>query len=91
MHSTYKSTKKPTLEDELNNQKALTQFARALSELGVDIIYAKSAQAKGRVERSFETHQDRLIKEMRLYLTAKDLLIQDYLRHLFFVCIVNIR
>ena len=65
-HSTYKSTKKPTLEDELNNQKALTQFARALSELGVNMIYAGSAQAKGRVERSFGTHQDRLIKEMRL-------------------------
>lgn len=65
-HSTYKSTKKPTIEDELNNQKALTQFARALSELGVDMIYADSPQAKGRVERSFETHQDRLIKEMRL-------------------------
>ncbi len=65
-YSTYKSTKKPTLEDELNNQKALTQFARALSELGVDIIHADSAQAKGRVERSFETHQDRFIKEMRL-------------------------
>jgi len=65
-HSTYKSTKKPTMEDELNNQKALTQFARALSELGVEIIYAGSAQAKGRIERSFKTHQDRLIKEMRL-------------------------
>ena len=65
-HSTYKSTKKPTLEDELNNQKNLTQFARALSELGVTVIYADSPQAKGRVERSFETHQDRFIKEMRL-------------------------
>lgn len=45
-HSTYRSTKKPTLEDELNNQKALTQFARALSELGVNMIYADSAQAQ---------------------------------------------
>jgi len=65
-HSTYKSTKKPTLEDELSNQKNLTQFARALSELGVNMIYADSAQGKGRVERSFKTHQDRFIKEMRL-------------------------
>jgi len=65
-HSTYKSTKKPTLEDELNNQKNLTQFARALTELGITIIYADSPQAKGRVERSFKTHQDRFIKEMRL-------------------------
>jgi len=65
-HSTYKSTKKPTLEDELSNQKNLTQFARALKELSITIIYADSPQAKGRVERSFKTHQDRLIKEMRL-------------------------
>lgn len=65
-HTTYRSTKKPTLEDELANQKALTQFARALSELGVQIIYADSPQAKGRIERSFKTHQDRFIKEMRL-------------------------
>jgi len=65
-HSTYKSTKKLSLDDELNNQKSLTQFARALSELGVDIIYANSPQAKGRVERSFKTHQDRLIKQMSL-------------------------
>ena len=65
-HSTYKSTKKPTIEDELNNQKNLTQFGRALKELGVELIYAQSAPAKGRVERSFQTHQDRLIKQMRL-------------------------
>jgi hypothetical protein len=65
-HSTYKSTKKHTIEDELNNQKSLTQFGRALKELGVELIYANSAPAKGRVERSFGTHQDRLIKEMRL-------------------------
>lgn len=66
MHSTYKSNKKPTLEDELNNQKALTQVGRALKELGVEVIFAGSAQAKGRIERSFRTHQDRLVKEMRL-------------------------
>jgi transposase len=65
-HSTYKSTKKPSIENELNNQKNLTQFARALKELGVELIYANSAPAKGRVERSFQTHQDRLVKQMRL-------------------------
>ncbi len=65
-HKTYKSTKKPTLEDELNNRKNLTQFARAAKELGITIIYADSPQAKGRVERSFKTHQDRFVKEMRL-------------------------
>lgn len=65
-HSTYKSTQKASVEDELKNRKPLTQFARALKELGTDLIYAYSPQAKGRVERLFRTFQDRLIKEMRL-------------------------
>lgn len=43
-----------------------TDVARALKELGVELIYARSPQAKGRVERSNRTHQDRLIKAMRL-------------------------
>jgi hypothetical protein len=43
----------------------LTDVARALSSLGVGIIYARSPQAKGRVERSNRTHQDRLIKALR--------------------------
>ena len=44
----------------------LTQFGRALHELNIDIIYANSSQAKGRVERVNKTLQDRLVKEMRL-------------------------
>jgi transposase len=43
----------------------LTDVARALSRIGVDIIYARSPQAKGRVERSNRTHQDRLLKALR--------------------------
>jgi hypothetical protein len=43
----------------------LTDFGRAMKELGVEIIYAKSPQAKGRVERSNRTLQDRLIKGLR--------------------------
>jgi len=65
-HTTYKSTKKQTIEEELANEKSLSQFERALKELGVDVIHANSPQAKGRVERLFETFQDRLIKELRL-------------------------
>ncbi|RKY34792.1 MAG: hypothetical protein DRP78_06155, partial [Candidatus Omnitrophota bacterium] len=65
-HSTYKSTKKPTIEDELNNREYLSQFGRTVKELGITLIHAKSAQVKGRVERSFRTDQDRLVKEMRL-------------------------
>jgi hypothetical protein len=45
---------------------AETQFGRALRELDVELIRAHSPQAKGRVERSFGTAQDRLVKEMRL-------------------------
>lgn len=65
-HTTYKSSQKPTMEDEFANQKAQSQFERALSQLGVDVIHANSPQAKGRIERSFKTHQDRLVKELRL-------------------------
>ena len=44
----------------------ITQFGRALLALNIDIICANTPQAKGRVERSFGTLQDRLVKEMRL-------------------------
>ena len=64
--SAYKSTAKRSIEDELNNTDPMSQFQRALKELGVRVIYAGSAQAKGRIERLFRTFQDRLIKEMRL-------------------------
>ena len=65
-HTTYKSNKKQTIEDELNDMEPLSQFARAAKELSVNLIYANSPQAKGRIERLFHTFQDRLIKEMRL-------------------------
>jgi transposase len=45
---------------------AITQFGRALAELGIELICANSPQAKGRIERAYQTFQDRLIKEMRL-------------------------
>jgi transposase len=44
----------------------LTQIGRALREMGIGWIPAYSPQAKGRVERSFGTDQDRLVKELRL-------------------------
>ena len=65
-HSTYKTTREPSVEESLRGERAQTQFARALKELGVKLIYAHSPQAKGRIERIFETLQDRLVKEMRL-------------------------
>ena len=65
-HTTYKSWAKPTVEEELSGKESLSQFERALKELGVDIIHANSPQAKGRIERLFRTFQDRVVKEMRL-------------------------
>lgn len=47
-------------------QDKLTQYARALKELDIELIHARSPQAKGRVERVFGTLQDRLVKELRL-------------------------
>lgn len=48
------------------NPDTLTQFQRAMRQLGIEVIPAHSSQAKGRVERLFSTLQDRLIKELRL-------------------------
>ena len=45
---------------------APTQFSRAMDELGVQLIFARSPQAKGRVERMAGTFQDRLVTELRL-------------------------
>ncbi len=45
---------------------APTQFSRAMDELGIQLIFALSPQAKGRVERTAETFQDRLVTELRL-------------------------
>jgi len=65
-HTTYKSTAEPSIEDEINATEPLSEFGRALRELGVELIHAHSPQAKGRVERMFNTLQDRLVKEMTL-------------------------
>jgi hypothetical protein len=45
--------------------KRLTQFGRALKELGIEAIFARSPQAKGRIERLARTFQDRLVAELR--------------------------
>ena len=65
-HTTYKSPKKLTEWDEVEGIEFLSQFERALKELGVEVIHALSPQAKGRIERLFGVLQDRLVKEMRL-------------------------
>jgi len=65
-HTTYKSPKKLTEWEKIEGKEPLSQFERALKELGVEVIHALSPQAKGRIERLFGVLQDRLIKEMRL-------------------------
>jgi hypothetical protein len=64
--SIYICTREANLEEELTDLGPETQFARAMRELGVDLIPAYSPQAKGRVERRHGLFQDRLVKEMRL-------------------------
>src|SRR5450755_29959 len=59
-------TRPAAIPEQLRGKEARSQFGRALSELGIEWIAAHSPQAKGRIERLFQTLQDRLVKEMRL-------------------------
>jgi hypothetical protein len=67
-HSIFVVTKKATLslEEQLTGEPEPTQFGRLVSELGIQLILARSPQAKGRVERLWGTFQDRLGSELRL-------------------------
>ena len=58
--------RRPTSREALEGIEPETQFGRMCAKLGIGIIAASSPQAKGRVERHHGTHQDRLIKKMRL-------------------------
>src|ERR1035437_59676 len=53
-------------KEQLQGVVPVTQFGQMCQRLGIRIIAANSAQAKGRVERNHGTHQDRLVKKMRL-------------------------
>jgi transposase len=55
-----------SLEEQLAGEQTPTQVGQALRELGIEMIFALSPQAKGRVERLFNTLQDRLVQELRL-------------------------
>jgi transposase len=55
-----------TLEEELAGRQEPTQVGRALEALSVEVIFADSPQAKGRIERAWGTLQDRLTSELRL-------------------------
>jgi len=64
--SIYQTTRQPTIEEQLAQEQPLTQFGRAMKQLGVELDLAYSPQAKGRVERRNGLLQDRLVKELRL-------------------------
>jgi transposase len=61
-----------SLEEELAGEQEPTQVGMALRDLGIESIFANSPQAKGRVEKLFETLQDRLVAQMDL-LGIKDI------------------
>ena len=61
-YSTYKINHPAAVD----NSELLTQFQRAMQTLDIRVMNAHSPQAKGRVERLFDTLQDRLVKELRL-------------------------
>ncbi len=60
--SVYWTDRQPTLEEQLAGTEPATAFGRVCQKLGIEIILAYSAQAKGRVERSHGVYQDRLVK-----------------------------
>jgi transposase len=77
--------KLPSLEEQLAGHRPQTQFERLMQELSITSISANSPQAKGRVERLWNTFQDRLASELRL-VKAKTIeeanrVLHDYLPH----------
>lgn len=56
-----------TLEEELQGTQHPTQFGQVLQDLGIGYIAAHSPEAKGRIERLWDTLQDRLVAELRLH------------------------
>lgn len=57
--------REPSSQERMRGERPQTQFGRMCEGLGIQIIAASSPQAKGRVERSHGTHQDRLVKKLR--------------------------
>ena len=65
-HDIFHARREPTIVEQLTNSRPLTQFGRAMEELGIHISKAYSPQAKGRIERLWGVLQDRLVVELRL-------------------------
>jgi transposase len=82
-HDIFHARREPTIIEQLANRRPLTQFGRAMEELGIHISKAYSPQAKGRIERLWGVLQDRLVVELRLAgastLTEANRLLDRYL------------
>lgn len=67
-HGTYKvNEKKLTLEEEVEGVEIrLSEFGKVCERLGIQQIFARSPQAKGRVERKHYLYKDRCVKEFKL-------------------------
>ena len=65
-HSIFHTTREPTIIEQLKDVVPLTQFGRAMEELGIRVMKAWTPQAKGRIERQWGVFQDRLVVELRL-------------------------
>lgn len=79
----FQDQRKLSVEDQLAGKERTSQFKRILDILGIQLTQANSPQAKGRVERLFDTLQDRLVKALReadaKTLPEANLVLQDYL------------
>jgi transposase len=64
-HTIFQSPSQPSVEQELYGELPRSQFGRLVDDLGIQLISARSPQAKGRIERLWGTLQDRLVKELR--------------------------
>lgn len=65
-HSVFRVNTTKALSARVEDSNGKTQFGRAMEELDIELIFANSPQAKGRVEKVNQTLQDRLVKELRL-------------------------
>ncbi|MBU2459686.1 ISNCY family transposase [Patescibacteria group bacterium] len=65
-HGVFRVNATKALTARVEDSNGRTQFGRAMEELGIELIFANSPQAKGRVEKANQTLQDRLVKELRL-------------------------
>jgi len=71
--SVFITQREPSLEEQLADRVPRTAFGEACAKLGIEVIHARSPQAKGRVERAHGVYQDRLVKHIARHgLTSLD-------------------